>query len=265
MTRRTQCLAAALLLAAAAAPSQQLALQAVLPPGGLAFGQPFELRVERDAAAPFDERLLAPLAVELLARELVDGREHRRYRARCHAVGEVVVGDLVLTVRSSLPEPPGGFEFPGEPRPWPAAPRAGWWLLAALLFGAVVWWVRPRRAAPRRQAPARPPAATALRALRALALPSDQPAAVAAFHAELKRLLRLHVHERFRLPADVRTSEELRLALPPQPELVFCLDACDRVLFGAGSATPAQCEAARAAAIGFAAATAVPATGEAAP
>ncbi|MGB3969027.1 MAG: hypothetical protein WBO45_20000, partial [Planctomycetota bacterium] len=77
-----------------------------------------------------------------------------------------------------------------------------------------------------------PPPASALARLRALALPGPG-APFAAFYRELKVVLRVHAAERFALASDVRTSEELRTALPPAGDLAAALSACDQVLFAA--------------------------------
>ena len=91
--------------------------------------------------------------------------------------------------------------------------------------------------------------------LRALVVPDERadPAAVAAFHATMKRLVRQHCSERFGVAADVQTSEELRRRLPASAQLDACLSACDLVLFAALQPPVVARVAALAAAIAFAA------------
>ena len=131
---------------------------------------------------------------------------------------------------------PVALEWPGDVRDLPTG--AGWLGLAALavaLVGARAWWWR-RRAAVARVAVALPatPPPTAAALLAALAMPGDA-ASAAAFAAEVKRLVRLHVRERFGFAAFAATSEELQRALPQAPGLAPCLSACDAVLFAAAS------------------------------
>ncbi|MFN9276176.1 MAG: hypothetical protein ACK6D2_10645 [Planctomycetota bacterium] len=133
---------------------------------------------------------------------------------------------------------PVALEWPGDVRDLPTG--AGWLGLAALavaLVGALAWWWCRRAAvAPVGVAlpapPPPPPTAAAL--LAALAMPGDA-ASAAAFAAEVKRLVRLHVRERFGFAAFAATSEELQRALPQAPGLAPCLSACDAVLFAAAS------------------------------
>lgn len=155
-------------------------------------------------------------------------------------------------------EPQGGgpvaLEWPGDVRDLPTAGGA-WWLVAAglVVVAAVAWWARRRRRAPV-AAPVAPalaaPSPTAAAMLRALALPSDA-ASADVFAAEVKRLVRLHAHERFALAADTATSEELQRALPQAPGLAPCLLQCDRVLFAAGGLRADAAANVRAEAIAF--------------
>ena len=131
---------------------------------------------------------------------------------------------------------PVALEWPGDVRDLPTG--AGWLGLAALavaLVGALAgWWRRRAAVAPVAVAlPATPPP-TAAALLAALAMPGDA-ASAAAFAAEVKRLVRLHVRERFGFAAFAATSEELQRALPQAPGLAPCLSACDAVLFAAAS------------------------------
>jgi hypothetical protein len=131
---------------------------------------------------------------------------------------------------------PVALEWPGDVRDLPTG--AGWLGLAARAVawvGALGGWGR-RRAAVAPVAggwPATPPP-TAAALLAALAMPGDA-ASAAAFAAEVKRLVRLHVRERFGFAAFAATSEELQRALPQAPGLAPCLSACDAVLFAAAS------------------------------
>lgn len=132
---------------------------------------------------------------------------------------------------------PVALEWPGDVRDLPTG--AGWLGLAALavviVVAALAWWWRRRAAAlPVAVALPAPPPPTAAALLAALAMPSDA-AAAAAFAAEVKRLVRLHVRERFGFAAFAATSEELQRALPQAPGLAPCLSACDAVLFAAAS------------------------------
>jgi hypothetical protein len=133
---------------------------------------------------------------------------------------------------------PVALEWPGDVRDMPTG--AGWLGLAALAVVVVclaLAWRWRRRAAVAPVAvvlPAMPPPPTAAALLAALAMPGDA-AAAAAFAAEVKRLVRLHVRERFGFAAFAATSEELQRALPQAPGLAPCLSACDAVLFAAAS------------------------------
>lgn len=155
-------------------------------------------------------------------------------------------------------QPQGGgpvaLEWPGDVRDLPAAGGA-WWIVAlAAIAVAAVWYARRRRPAPvvvAAPSASVAPAPTAASLLRALALPGDE-ATASAFAAEVKRLVRLHAHERFALPADTATSEELQRALPQAPGLAPCLSQCDRVLFAAGGLRGDAAATVRAQAIAFA-------------
>jgi hypothetical protein len=155
-------------------------------------------------------------------------------------------------------DPPAfaGLEWPGDVRD--AAATASWWPAVAvvLLAVAALWWWRARRW--RAPAPAAAPeaAATALARLRALALPGlpAGDAAIAAFYAQLKALVRVHCRERFAVCAEASTSEELVRALPARRELAHCLGACDLVLFAARRPGASDHAASHAAAVAFASA-----------
>src|SRR5204862_2647397 len=63
----------------AAGGAQSIALGVTLPPGGIAFGEAFELHIDRTASMgvgepdPVDERALAPLVIEPVGQEVVAG------------------------------------------------------------------------------------------------------------------------------------------------------------------------------------------------
>lgn len=156
-----------------------------------------------------------------------------------------------LAIGPQEPQAFAALEWPGDVRdvataPWPAV---GVGVLA--LAAAFWWWRRATRVPPAGPAVAPPAGPTALARLQALALPGE-PAAAAAFYAQLKALLRLHCAERFGLRADVATSEELVRALPDLTALPACLRACDLVLFAAHAVAADEPAAARAAAIAWA-------------
>ena len=94
----------------------------------------------------------------------------------------------------------------------------------------------------------------AMVALQELLLPSN--GACESYYQQLKAIVRRHCHARFRVPADVRTSEELVLALPrAQRTLQPCLSTCDIVLFGGDLGVAQNHQGAKDAAIAFVAAT----------
>jgi hypothetical protein len=131
---------------------------------------------------------------------------------------------------------PVALEWPGDVRDLPTG--VGWLglvVLAVAVVAALAWrWRRRAAVAPAAVGlPVMPPP-TAAALLAALAMPGDA-AAVEAFAAEVKRLVRLHVRERFGFAAFAATSEELQRALPQAPGLAPCLSACDAVLFAAAS------------------------------
>ncbi|MCU0864203.1 MAG: hypothetical protein MUC36_10450 [Planctomycetes bacterium] len=250
-----------LLAALAVAQAEVPRLRAELPSTGLRFGSAFELEVERTpaavAAGAFDERLLQPLVVELLAsRARGDGGEQRRYRARCFRTGAVALFDLAFEVKTSLPEPAGELEWPGPLRPLPAERH---WLLWAIAGGALalggLWW--RRRAAAPIAAATQPPAPAADFAAALAALPLPGAADPTAFHERLKALLRAHCAQCGARSTVAATSEQLRASLGDPPPLRQALQIADGVLFAALRPADEVHEAARAAAIAFVRATAV--------
>ncbi|MFT7537230.1 MAG: hypothetical protein ACI85K_003187 [Hyphomicrobiaceae bacterium] len=222
-----------LLVLACHLPAQQVALRSE----PIVFGEAFELTVT--AAADFDAGRLLPLVVELLDRTPTAAGERWRFKARCYQVGEVTLSldpAHKLTVVTSLPEPAGELEWPSEG--WLIQPEQdSSWLLFGLLGVGVIGvfcWSRFLRSAP---APApsvvteKAPPWDALAALRDL-LPPDS-AGYQSYYQQLKAIVRRHCHARFRVPAEMRTSEELVLALTnAQPTLRLCLATCDIALFG---------------------------------
>jgi hypothetical protein len=141
-----------------------------------------------------------------------------------------------VTARVQQPGPPqqdpfAALEWPGDVHELAAGGGAAWWpaALALLALVAVFAWRRGAAAAP---APAAAVAPTALQRLRALALPAAGADAT-AFYVELKALLRQHCRERFAVPAEVATSEELLRSLPQLEPTRGWLAAVDRVLFAA--------------------------------
>lgn len=266
---------AALLLVTAAAPAiaQSVVLQRGAPGEALRVGAPFELEVlarwvAGEAPLELDGKQLAPLHVETIVREAVDGAITWRATVRSYVAGELVLAPvvlqfpraggakavasapLVLAIASSLPKPPGELEWPGDVRerprgvgPWP------WLGLAVVALGTMAWW-RRRSAAPQAAVvvtPATTPDDLAAR-LRELPLPTDR-AALVPFCQQVKSLLRQHVHVQHRVAADVATSEELcrlpRVGAALQP----CLQVVDRVLFAAAEPAPVVLQELRDAAV----------------
>ncbi len=250
-------------------PAQHAELRAALPATELHWGEAFELQVVvrwpvATELAPIDARQFAPLQVELLSAPVVGTASEAvfRYRARALAVGDLVVGPVVvrsaagagtascaplpLRVRSALPEPAGALEWPGDVREPAMAGRSLLFAGIALLVGlaGVWWWRRPAAAQPGAVVVADDFGA----ALAALSLPADA-AATAAFYRDVKALLRAHASRRHGLRADFATSEELLRALPERELLARCLLACDGVLFAAMQPAAAAHAAARQAAI----------------
>ncbi|MFN7587471.1 MAG: hypothetical protein ACK5UQ_03040 [Planctomycetota bacterium] len=270
---RSRAAIAALLLVAAAAPAtaQSVVLQRGSAAGALRVGAPFELEVlarwaAGEAPLELDGKQLAPLHVDAIAREAVAGAITWRATVRSYVAGDVVVAPVVLqfqhaggakpvasapltlAIASSLPQPAGELEWPGDVRerprgfgPWP------WLGLTAVALGTMAWW-RRRGALPPAvvMAPAAPEDLAAR--LRELPLPTDR-AALVPFCQQVKALLRQHVQTQHRVAADVATSEELvrlpRIGAALQP----CLQVVDRVLFAAAEPAPAVLQELRDAAV----------------
>ena len=270
---RSRAAIAALLLVAAAAPAtaQSVVLQRGSPAGALRVGAPFELEVlarwpAGEAPLELDGKQLAPLHVDAIAREAVDGVITWRATVRSYVAGELVLAPVVLqfpraggakpvasapltlAIASSLPQPAGELEWPGDVRersrgfgPWP------WLGFAVVALCTMAWW--RRRSAPLPAVVAVPATPEDLAArLRELPLPADR-AALVPFCQRVKALLRQHVQAQHRVAADVATSEELvrlpRIGAALQP----CLQVVDRVLFGAAEPASAVLQELRDAAV----------------
>ena len=227
--------------------------QDVVMPEQVVFGASFELSVV--SSTPFDAAALAPLVVEVVAREVQDGEERLRLRARCYEIGEVPLPlrpPRVLRVVTSLPVPPGPLEWPSDGYSLDAA-GPGRWLLATItsLAGIAVYlgwrWSR-RRASDDVGAAQAPPwsASAALASLRAQSLGSE------AALLELKSIVRRYCGQRYGLRAEFRTSEELVAALRGRrAELSPCLAGIDHALFGPSPIAPDLFERSRDLAIAF--------------
>ena len=210
--------------------------QRISAPSEVAFGAAFEVQVEVEGA--FDATALRPLVVEVLERRAWAGGERVRLRARCYELGEVALPGTpphALRVTTSLPSPAGELEWPAngyEAAQPPTSPllRAALAALAAFVLGAGFFgWRRSRRSAAAAHIEAAP-AWSAAAALRALDVSQSDMEAVLL---QVKAILRRHLAERFELPAQVRTSEELLLLVPRgEAALRPCLQDIDLALFG---------------------------------
>lgn len=212
--------------------------QRITAPAEVRFGAAFEVSVEVRGA--FDPAALAPLEVEVLERRATGRGERVRLRARCYELGEVqLAGEpgVRLQVQSALPTPPGELEWPADGYEAAASSSsrlqvAGWTaLLIVCAFAAWRRLVPARAAAPDAVDAPRWSAAAALRDLDVAA--ADREAVL----LRVKAILRRHLAERFGVPADVRTSEEL-LGLVPAADagLRPCLRDIDVALFSPGPA-----------------------------
>ena len=215
------------------------------PAHAVVFGESFAIRIAH--AGELQAAQLLPLVVESLVRSPANDGSWQ-CRARCYELGEVVLSvtpPVRLTVRSSLPEPAGEMEWPGDG--WRLSPPPGsWWLRYGLLALAglfvVAWWRFFRRVEVpvTRALLVKEPPWDALSALRELS-PNDPEHDT--YYQQVKALVRRHCAVRFHLPAEMRTSEEL-LALLPRAAATLqpCLSSCDGVLFGGGQRTAATAQ-----------------------
>ncbi len=236
----------------AAALASALAAQQVQLPAAVRFGAAFEVIV--DARGRFDPARLAPLSVEVVAREPTADGERLRLRARCYELGAVELAlepPRTLQVETALPDPPGELEWPADGYELPRAATSPW-LVAGLSLLALVGAYAALRRARARGVPAQPASATpawsAAAALRALeAAEGDEQ----AFFSALKGIVRRHCAEHLGVASDARTSEELLAALPRAREpLDPCLRCCDLALFSQlpdrlGSVEPSRARALR--------------------
>ncbi len=219
-------------------------------------GKAFPLTVVRtwsrgQEPAAWSDEALAPLEVRLLevAHREDDRRveETRRYLGYAFTLTDVSVPGLELTVKRALdPEAPGPAELPGEPLPEPTSPWS-WALGGAALLAAFVLLLRRRRSPPATAAPAPapepPPPGPHARALERLArLRAQHPQGrdeTQAYYVEASGLIRDYVAERFTLPADVMTTEQL---VEHQAPLSRVLPPCDLVKFARHAPTATERE-----------------------
>lgn len=219
-------------------------------------GRAFPLTVVRtwsraQAPAAWNDEALAPLEVRLLevARREDDRRveETRRYLGYAFTLTDVSLPGLELRVRRSLdPEAPGPAELPGEPLPEPSFPWS-WAVVGVALLAAFVLLLRRRRAPAATAAPAPapvpPPPGPHVRALKRLArLRARHPQGrdeTQAYYIEASGLVRDYVAERFALPADVMTTEQL---VAHQAPLSRVLAPCDLVKFARHAPTATERE-----------------------
>ncbi len=272
---------AAVALATALRAQARLEIEWSLPPGGVAFGDPFVVEVRRawgsGEAEPFDVAALPPLELEPIgaAAPGTAGSDVVRFRARPLAAGDLVFAPVPLrvvgraepvawctpaqlNVRSVLAEPAGPIEWPGDVLDAPRASRSAWWLAALVLAmaAAVRWWRRSSEAPLAASPVPRPPHETALERLGALALPGVGAAERLAFYTGLAAVVREYAGARFRFAAAPCTSAEVeRRAVRGREPLAQCLLACDLVKFANDAPSADAHTAARAAAERFVRAT----------
>ncbi|MEC8252152.1 MAG: hypothetical protein VX044_02990 [Planctomycetota bacterium] len=234
-----------------------LTAQDVSLPAEVTFGAAFEVSVT--SAVPFDVGALAPLEVEVLERSALASGERVRIRARCYELGELTLPlspPQTLRVVSSLPAPPGNLEWPSPGYEVMVTAGGRWWiagLTAASVIGAYLAW---RWAAARAQVASVGDTADAWSAAAAIGgLPKFGPDA-AAWFGQLKSILRRHCRERFGVPAEARTSEELLATAPHAArEFAACLEGIDVALFGPLPATGEAAASSRELALAFVRAT----------
>jgi hypothetical protein len=220
-------------------------------------GKGFPLTVVRtwrrgQTPAAWDDEALAPLEVRLLetTRREDERRveETRRYLGYAFSLTDVRVPGLELSVKRALdPAAPGPAELPGEPLPEPSPRWPAWAAVGAALLAAFVLLLRRRRTPPAVAAPASsaepPPPGPQVRALERLArLRRQQPQGhdeVQAYYVETSKVVRDYVAERFAVPADVMTTEQL---IEIQAPLARVLPDCDLVKFARHAPTASERE-----------------------
>jgi len=253
------------------------------PDRGAVFGEPFELSVLRawprdHDPQPFDPAELAPLELREIEVSMVASGaeliERRRFEAVVFEAGEIVFAPYelrtrdpggrehvaefavdALMVRSSLPEPPGGIEWPGDVRElqkariWPLVVAA--LALLGLSGLGLLRKLRPAVAPP--VVPVGPTAAELARQeIDALELPGSDRERLEAYYLALAVVVRRFAKRRLGVRAFVFTSEELIAVVPVGGDpLQQCLFACDLVKFAAARPEQAADAEARARALAF--------------
>ncbi|MHC4973711.1 MAG: hypothetical protein ACYTG3_15405 [Planctomycetota bacterium] len=219
-------------------------------------GKAFPLTVVRtwsrgQAPAAWNDEALAPIEVRLLeATRREDDRrveETRRYLGYAFSLTDVRVPGLELRVKRALdPATPGPAELPGELAE-PSSPWPTWAAVGAALLAGFVLLLRRRKMPPAVAAPVASPEPPApgphVRALERLArLRRQQPQGhdeTQAYYVEASEAVRDYVGERFAVPADVMTTEQL---IEAQAPLARMMPACDLVKFARHAPTATERE-----------------------
>lgn len=216
----------------------------------IGFGEAFTLTVVRSwrrdlVPQDWGERAFAPLRLRLVGAERRENATHvedeRRYQAFAFGRDPLVVAlppfrarardgsersvpgpELRLRVHTSLPEPAGAIELPGEPLSLPAGSGVPWTVLGAIALAAALGWLAWRRRAPAVPRPSAVPATTgdaphqrALQRLAALAGAADLDAAgTMRWFTELAAIVRDYAGARFAVRSAESTTEELLGSVP---------------------------------------------------